>query len=120
MTNYSSAFYQDVAASTSGEGNKARFELEVLRIRMIDDLINQLDELRSLNSIEKVAIARGLQQQPASIRRFFTRKAPNPTISSVVDIAIMLGQRVTLAPLDTAELRSVAALLPTPTNVVAH
>lgn len=119
MTNYSSPFYRDLAASTADESERAYFELELLRIRMIDDLINQLDELRANNSIEKAAIARGLQQQPASIRRFFTRKAPNPTISSVIDVAIMLGQRVTLAPLDVSELLPIAAALPTPRTVAA-
>jgi ribosome-binding protein aMBF1 (putative translation factor) len=105
MAKFNGAFYQDLESNLKDPEFAALFELEGMRIKLIDDLINQLDDLRMLEGISKMDLARKLQVEPANIRRFFTSKKRNPTITSVVDLALSLGYKLTLEPLSRKELK---------------
>jgi DNA-binding phage protein len=112
MPKFNSAFYQDLEKNLKDPEFAALFELEGMRIKMIDDLINQLDDLRLLEGNSKVDLARKLQVEPANVRRFFTSKRRNPTITSVVELALALGYKLTLEPLSKQELKKLKPAKP--------
>jgi DNA-binding phage protein len=103
MAKFKSAFYQDLEKNLKNPEFAAAYRLEGLRIQMIDELINQLDDARAIEGISKTELALALQQEPANVRRFFTAKRRNPTISSLIDISLALGFRIKLEPLSKAE-----------------
>jgi DNA-binding phage protein len=103
MAKFKSAFYQDLEKNLKNSEFAAAYQVEAMRIKMIDDLINQLDDARSIEGISKTELAQALQQEPANIRRFFTAKRRNPTISSLIDISLALGFRIKLEPLTKTE-----------------
>ena len=99
MAKFKSAFYEDLENNLKNPEFAAAYHLEGLRIQMIDELINQLDEARALEGITKAELALAMQQEPANIRRFFTSKRRNPTISTLVDVALALGFKIKLEPI---------------------
>ncbi len=103
MAKFNSAFYQDLERNLKNPEFAAAFHRETIRIKMIDELINQLDQARAMEGLSKTELALALQQEPANIRRFFTAKRPNPTISSLIDISLALGFRIKLEPLTKSE-----------------
>jgi DNA-binding phage protein len=109
MAKFKSAFYQDLEKNLKNPEFAAAYNREGLRIKMIDELINQLDDARALEGISKTQLALALQQQPANVRRFFTSKRRNPTISSLIDISLALGYRFKLEPLTKAEKKQTQA-----------
>lgn len=109
MAKFKSAFYQDLEKNLKNSEFAAAYQLEAMRIKMIDDLINQLDDARALEGMSKTELALSLQQEPANIRRFFTAKRRNPTISSLIDISLALGFRIKLEPLSKAEKKQTQA-----------
>ena len=109
--------FQDMLVEELKDPEFARaYHLEGIRIQMIDDLINALDDARMLEGISKVELARSLQQEPANVRRFFTSKKRNPTMSSFIDLAISLGFKIKLEPLTKKEKQ----LISNPTPMRAH
>ena len=109
MAKFKSAFYQDLEKNLKNPQFAAAYQRETIRIKMIDDLINQLDNARSIEGLSKTELALALQQEPANIRRFFTAKRRNPTISSLIDISLALGFRIKLEPLSKAEKKQTQA-----------
>lgn len=103
MAKFKSAFYQDLEKNLKNPEFAAAYQREAIRIKMIDDLINQLDDARAIEGISKTELALAIQQEPANVRRFFTSKRRNPTISSLIDISLALGFRIKLEPLTKAE-----------------
>ena len=99
MAKFKSAFYQDLEKNQKNPEFTAAYAREGQRIEMIDALINQLDEARALEGITKAELALAMQQEPANIRRFFTSKRRNPTISTLVDVALTLGFKIKLEPI---------------------
>jgi DNA-binding phage protein len=110
MAKFKSAFHQDLEKNLKNPEFAAAYHLEGLRIQMIDELINQLDNARAIEGISKTELAQALQQEPANVRRFFTAKRRNPTISSLIDISLALGFRIKLEPLTKVEKKRTQAL----------
>jgi DNA-binding phage protein len=67
-------------------------------IDLIDQLIRELDSVRTDISLSKAELARKIGATPEIIRRLFTASSPNPTISTVVKIALALGMKLALVP----------------------
>lgn len=109
MAEYTSAFYKDLEKKLKDPEFARAYHREGIRIKMIDDLINKLDDARALDGISKVDLARSMQQEPANLRRFFTAKKRNPTMASFIDIAMSLGYKVTLEPLSNKDKKLVSA-----------
>lgn len=109
MAKFKSAFYQDLEKNLKNPEFAAAYQREAIRIKMIDDLINQLDDARTFEGISKTELALAIQQEPANVRRFFTSKRRNPTISSLIDISLALGFRIKLEPLTKAEKKQTQA-----------
>jgi ribosome-binding protein aMBF1 (putative translation factor) len=79
----------------------------------IDKLVHALDAAREASGLTKADLAVALETRPEVVRRLFTTKHPNPTLSTLIRLAATLGYRVELvrnaAPRRVAKRRRVAA-----------
>lgn len=79
----------------------------------IDNMVRALDAARESSGLTKADSAEALDAPPEVVRRLFTTKHPNPTLSTVVRMAAALGYRVELirnvTPRHAAKRRRVAA-----------
>ena len=64
----------------------------------IDRIIRMLDEARKTNNLSKAELARRIGAKPEVVRRLFTAKSPNPTISTNVKLAKALNFSLDLVP----------------------
>ena len=103
MTEIKSKFWSDLAEELKDPQFRAEYVRETLRLEVVDALINSLDEKRSLAGLSKAELARVLGSEPANIRRLFTGKSTNPTMASVVDVALALGFELKLVPLSRSK-----------------
>ena len=103
MTEIKSKFWSDLAEELKDPQFRAEYVRETLRLEVVDALINSLDEKRSLAGLSKAELARVLGSEPANIRRLFTGKSTNPTMASVVDVALALGFELKLVPLSKSK-----------------
>ena len=67
-------------------------------IREVDRLVRFLDYIRVAADIPKAELARRIRATPEIVRRLFTSKAPNPTLTTMVKLADALGLRLELVP----------------------
>jgi hypothetical protein len=65
-------------------------------VRAIDSLVYALDRARRQQHLSKAELARRVGVDPASMRRFFSTDAPNPTAHWLIQVALALGYRVNL------------------------
>ena len=70
---------------------KARAEVDA-----VDRLVRALDETRIELGVSKAELARLISAKPEVVRRLFTSKAPNPTLTTLVKVASALGFTVQL------------------------
>lgn len=73
--------------------SQARAEVDA-----IDQLVRALDDAREQLGLTKADLARAISAKPEIVRRLFTAEAPNPTLSTVVKVAIALGYKLQLVP----------------------
>jgi ribosome-binding protein aMBF1 (putative translation factor) len=104
----SASFWDDLDADLAGEGFRRQYLLESQRVATIDRIIGQLDDARHEVGLSKAEIARAIGRTPEVIRRLMTASAVNPQLSLVAEIASVLGYRVTLTPMSSAERREVS------------
>jgi ribosome-binding protein aMBF1 (putative translation factor) len=64
----------------------------------IDQIVRALDSAREQLGLTKADLARAISAKPEIVRRLFTAEAPNPTLSTVVKVAIALGYKLELVP----------------------
>jgi ribosome-binding protein aMBF1 (putative translation factor) len=86
---------------------EARTEVDV-----IDEIVRALDAAREKAGFSKAELAALSEARPEVIRRLFTAKNPNPTLSTLVRLASALGYRVALVrdpPRRAARRRTQAA-----------
>jgi len=69
----------------------ARAELDA-----IDTMVRALDAAREKSGMTKAGLAAAIEARPEVVRRLFTQKNPNPTLSTLVRLAAVLGYRVQL------------------------
>jgi DNA-binding phage protein len=74
------------------------------QIDAVDRIIRALDEVRVEHGVTKAQLARRISAKPEILRRLFTSKAPNPTLSTILRVAAALGYKMQLVP--TKPLRS--------------
>lgn len=80
-------------ADFAAEYVKARREIDAT-----DKLVRALDQVRVAKGLTKADLARQISAKPEIVRRLFTSRSPNPTISSVISIANALGFHLALVP----------------------
>jgi ribosome-binding protein aMBF1 (putative translation factor) len=62
----------------------------------IDRMIRALDAAREQSGLSKADLAGAIEARPEIVRRLFTTKNPNPTLSTLLRLASALGYRVEL------------------------
>ncbi len=70
---------------------KARAEVDA-----IDAMVLALDAAREESGMTKAGLAASIEARPEVVRRLFTQKNPNPTLSTLIRVAGVLGYRVEL------------------------
>ena len=63
-----------------------------------DELIRALDAARAVGGFTKAELARRLGVRPETIRRLFTAPGGNPTMVTVLKVAMALGHHLELVP----------------------
>lgn len=76
---------------------KVEFERQRRAIAAIDEIVNQLDALRTEHDLTKADLARAIDKNPASVRRLLTAKG-NPELATVVAMADALDADVLVVP----------------------
>ena len=62
----------------------------------IDRMVRALDAARERSGLTKADLAAAIETSPEVVRRLFTTKKPNPTLSTLIRMAAALGYRVEL------------------------
>ena len=70
---------------------KARAEVDA-----IDAMVRALDATREKSGMTKAGLAASIEARPEVVRRLFTQKNPNPTLSTLIRVAAVLGYRIEL------------------------
>jgi hypothetical protein len=76
---------------------RAEFERQQALIAAIDAIVHQLDALREQHDMSKAELARLIDKDPASVRRWLTTTG-NPELGNVVAMADALDADVVLVP----------------------
>ncbi|HEX9294580.1 MAG TPA: helix-turn-helix domain-containing protein [Polyangiaceae bacterium] len=76
----------------------AHYEDAEAEIDATDKLVQALDSVRIANGMSKAELARRISAKPEIVRRLFTSRSPNPTISTVIAVTKALGFHLTLVP----------------------
>jgi ribosome-binding protein aMBF1 (putative translation factor) len=86
-------FFDDQMESASFAKNYAEARAEV---DAIDGMVRALDDAREKSGLTKADLAAAIDARPEVVRRLFTQKDPNPTLSTLIRLAAALGYRVEL------------------------
>lgn len=93
-TGFDKFFDEQMAKPSFAKDYKqARAEIDA-----IDQIVRALDNAREQLGLTKADLARAISAKPEIVRRLFTAEAPNPTLSTVVKVAIALGYKLELVP----------------------
>jgi DNA-binding phage protein len=68
------------------------------QIDAVDRIVRALDDARIDLGVTKAELARRISAKPEIVRRLFTSKAPNPTLSTILKVAAALGYKMQLVP----------------------
>jgi len=94
-----SEFWADFAADMEDPEFRDEFLRTHAHTLTIDRIVNLLDEQREVLGLSKAELARRLQTSAPWVRRLFSAKGVNPTLSTLAEVAAALGLQVTLEPL---------------------
>jgi ribosome-binding protein aMBF1 (putative translation factor) len=86
-------FFDDQMKSPSFAKSYAEARAEV---DAIDGIVRALDAAREKSGVTKADLAAAIDARPEVVRRLFTQKKPNPTLSTLIRLAAALGYRVEL------------------------
>lgn len=83
---------------------RREFEAATAEIEAVDALVRALDARREEVGLSKAELARRVDMSPEVIRRLFTAAQPNPTLATVLRLALALecGLELTTAPRQAA------------------
>jgi len=86
-------FFDEQMRSPSFAKNytEARTEVDA-----IDRMVRALDAARDHSGLSKAELAAAIEARPEVVRRLFTTKKPNPTLSTLIRLAGALGYRMEL------------------------
>jgi hypothetical protein len=76
------------------------------QIDAVDRIIRALDDARVDLGFTKAQLAHRLSAKPEIVRRLFTSKAPNPTLSTILKVAAALGYKRQLVPTKRSRKRA--------------
>lgn len=76
---------------------RAEFERHGREIKIIDEIVNRLDDLRENRGLTKAELAREIGKNPASVRRLLTAPS-NPELRTVIAMADALDADVQVVP----------------------
>lgn len=110
MSKATDVFWDDLAEELKEPEFLRDFIVESIRIRAIDNLMNQLELAREQAGITKAEIARSINARPEAIRRLLSNKSSNPTLGTLAEVAAVLGFEVSLTPL-TRDQRAITVAL---------
>ena len=96
-------FWNDLQVELRDPEFLREYVAQWVRISTTDTIVNALDESRVAAGLSKAALARAINADPAALRRLFSARRVNPTVGTVAEIAAVLGLRLVLEPLDSAE-----------------
>lgn len=115
MTPLSSLFWENLARDLEDPQFLREYVTQAIRIAAVDAVIEALDEARVAEGLSKAELARAIGAEPATVRRLFAsgNATPNPTLSTLVDVAAALGLRLRLEPLSAEERTAVTGPLRT-------
>lgn len=97
------AFWERHETRARDAGYAREYAGELARVRAIDSVVNALDEHRIAAGLSKAALARAIGSDPSVVRRLLTASTSNPTLSTVAEVAAVLGLKVSLIPMDDDE-----------------
>jgi DNA-binding phage protein len=98
-----SQFWDDLAGDLEDPEFLREYVVESVRVATIDRIMNTLLDALDAAGMTKAALARAIHQQPAAIRRLFSRGHVNPTLGTLAEVAAALGLRITVEPLPDDE-----------------
>ncbi len=75
---------------------ESQFRAELSAIRIVDQLVNELDGVRQDAGLSKQDLAMRLQMNPAQVRRLFTKTGQNPTLKTFILVAQSMGLELAL------------------------
>jgi hypothetical protein len=99
-------FWADLNRDLEDEEFRHHYVLTSLRIAAIDALVNEIDARREACGMSKADLARAVDKSPEAIRRLLTVDSPNPTLGTFVELAAVLGLKITVQPMTDEERRS--------------
>jgi DNA-binding phage protein len=76
------------------------------QIAAVDRIVRALDDARIELGVTKAALARRISAKPEIVRRLFTLRAPNPTLSTILRVATALGYKMQLVPAKPSRKRA--------------
>jgi DNA-binding phage protein len=76
----------------------AQYQKVAAEIEATDGLVQALDSARIANRMSKAELARRISAKPEIVRRLFTSRSANPTMSTVIAVTKALGFHLTLVP----------------------
>jgi DNA-binding phage protein len=79
-------------------GFRAEFEVASAEIAATDALIRALEGARAGRGISKAELARRIAVKPEIVRRLLTDAGGNPTVSTVLKVALALDYHLELVP----------------------
>jgi DNA-binding phage protein len=77
---------------------RALYDRKRAHIDAIDWILSEVDERRVAMGLTKADLARLVGRKPESVRRLFSARTANPTLSTVLDMAFVLGLEIGVAP----------------------
>lgn len=98
-----SVFWDDLARDLEDPEFLREYVRESVRIAVVDQIMNTLDQAREAAALSKAALARATSREPAALRRLFSAEHTNPTLGTLAELATALGLRITVEPLAPAE-----------------
>jgi len=82
---------------------RAHYDKKRAHIDAIDGILSDVDERRVAMGLTKADLARLVGRQPESVRRLFSARTVNPTLSTMLDMAFVLGLEIGVAPTVSAD-----------------
>lgn len=92
----SQSFDEFLTSARQDPGFESQFQAELSAIRIVDQLVNELDEVRQDVGLSKQDLALRLQMNPAQVRRLFTKTGQNPTLKTFILVAQSMGLELAL------------------------
>lgn len=102
-------FDKYLAAQMKDPGFKKEFQRARREIDSVDAIVRALDARREEAGISKAELAKRVGMKAEVVRRLFTTEDPNPTLDTVVRLAVALDCNLDLQPRSGRRVRAQAA-----------